>query len=89
MYEFRPPTRSIPVDRRGQDPLWSRVKFNEGYAVVKRTDGSYEQTLVVDRSRPDAAFIYTGGHVHLIDDAEAVALTAAGYGSFLTEVVDG
>ena len=86
MYEFRPPTREVPFAQMGQDRLWGRVTFPVGYAVVKRTDGTYEQTVLVDRERSDAALIYTGGHVHVVDDDEAARLTAAGYGAYLTAV---
>jgi hypothetical protein len=85
-YEFRPPTRELPFAELGRDRLWGRVTYPVGYAVVKRTDGTYEQAVIVDRSRPDATHIYTGGHVHVVDDDEAARLSAAGYGAFLTVV---
>lgn len=83
-YEFETPTRNVPFAELGRDRLWGRVTYPVGIAVIKRTDGTYEQSLLADSERPDAAHVYVGGHVHVVDDAEAAALTAAGYGAYLT-----
>jgi hypothetical protein len=80
-YTFRPPTVSRRVD--ATDFLWSRVSYQEGQTVLKMTDGSYRTVAVVDPDLAGVAVTYLGGHVHTIDDTEAAALTAAGYGEYL------
>ena len=86
MHEFRPPTveRRWSLDHR--DFLWSRVVLEEGVTVVKTTSGAYRQETFHDTNAGDIAVVYPGGHVSLVDDAEAASLTAAGYGSYLTAV---
>lgn len=85
MFEFRTPVVALPF-AHSTDRLWGRVTFDRGYAVVKRTDGTYAQVELVDRDLPGVEHVYVGGHVHLVDEAEAQALTNAGYGAYLTEV---
>lgn len=86
MHEFRPPTvqRRWSLDHR--DFLWSRVVLEEGVTVVKTKAGTYRQESMHISDAADIAVVYPGGHVSLVDDAEAASLTAAGYGSYLTEV---
>lgn len=55
---------------------------------MKYTDGSYETTdaypYIVDGVGKTVAVAYTGGHSYVVSTAEAAALTAAGYGAYLT-----
>lgn len=86
-YEFRPPTYDQSVSINGhRDFLWDRIKFKVGVTVVKTTSGTYRQERVHRSDADDIAIVYPGGHVSLVDDEEAAALTSAGYGSFLTPV---
>lgn len=79
-YIFTPPSADRPV---GVDPLWSRFHFQVGQAVLKK-DGFYTASEVVtDEDFAAADVAYLGGHIYLVSDAEAAALTAAGYGQFL------
>ena len=76
----RPPNRS-------EDFLWSRVLIPTGYAVVKRTDGTYAQVEVADYGDPEVETIYLGGYRNVVTKAEADLLTANGYGPYLTEIL--
>jgi hypothetical protein len=84
-WTFVPPTvqRRISLDHR--DFLFSRVTYDEGVTVVKTLTGGYRQEQFHDTNKADIAVVYLGGHVYPVDDAEAAALTAAGYGANLTE----
>jgi hypothetical protein len=59
-----------------------------GLNVMKYTDGTYETTdsypYVIDGVGKVVAIAYTGGHSYTVTVAEAAALTAAGYGAYLT-----
>lgn len=59
-----------------------------GVNIMKYTDGTYETTdsypFVIDGVGKVVAIAYTGGHAYTVTTAEAAALTAAGYGAFLT-----
>lgn len=87
MYEFRPPKVQRRFHKSGhRDFLWDRVSYQEGVTVVKTISGGYRQETFHNGNADDIAVVYPGGHVCLVDDAEAASLTAAGYGSSLTEV---
>lgn len=86
MYEFRPPTVRRSFSPRHRDFLWSKVFYDEGVTVVKTISGGYRQELLHNTEAPDIAVVYPGGSVSRVDDAEAAALTAAGYGAYLTEL---
>lgn len=82
MPTFSPPTETIgyPVDPH--DPmsrLFARFRgVTRGINVWKLADGTYTQ----NQPEPyEDGFVieYLGGHVYLVDDDEAAALTAAGY----------
>lgn len=70
-----------------KDPLWSRVKIPEAQHVIKFESGAYATRNVYDPDEAGISHVYLGGHVHTVDEDEAAALTAAGYGDYLTEVV--
>jgi hypothetical protein len=53
-----------------------------GRNVYKLTDGTYIENDPADIS--DVAITYYGGHQYTVDDTEAAALTAAGYGDYIT-----
>lgn len=87
MFEFRPPSVTRRFHKNGhRDFLWDRVSYQEGLTVVKTTSGGYRQEALHNSDATDIAVVYLGGHVSRVDATEAASLTAAGYGSFLTEV---
>lgn len=83
MPTFTPPT--VEEGPAGGGPLFFRYKIPRADAVLK-TDGEYTRTRVPTEGEIAAADIYyaggRGGYV--VSDAEAAALTAAGYGAFIT-----
>ena len=85
MYHFTPPTSNFRAGPRW-DTLFGRVLNKRGQAVVLYSNGTIKTVDVID---PDAAMTtyFRGGCTHLIDDATAATLTAAGYGAYLTAVV--
>lgn len=85
MYYFTPPVAfQQPMARENErSPLWSRVKIDVPYTVVKLTTGGYVQELEHDPDREGIAVVYEGGHVHTVTDDEAALLTAAGYAACL------
>lgn len=88
-YLFEPPTVPRPFSlnvREGAHRLWGRVTYPAGLALVRRPDGSFKTSPVVDRDDPEADFIYVGGHVYTVSDDEAAQLQGAGYGSYLRAV---
>jgi hypothetical protein len=86
MYRFSPATRPQWFSYDEDLFLWKRVSYPEGVTVVKTVSGGYRQEVFHITDAPDIAKVYLGGHEHLVDEDEAASLTAAGYGSFLTEV---
>lgn len=78
-YTFTPPTYELKPVHAG--PLLSRYRFPYAYSVIKR-GSSYESVVSpsVDLFEdPAVDFIYQGGHVYTVSDAEAALLIAAGY----------
>lgn len=66
--------------------LLSRYRFPQALSVVKY-GSTYEVVNAPAQSVFDTAdHVYLGGRDHIVDDAEASLLTAAGYGDYLTEV---
>lgn len=64
-----------------------------GVNVMKYTDGTYETTDSYPRNVDEdlgtsrfkvVAVAYTGGHSYTVTAGEAAALTAAGYGAYIT-----
>lgn len=84
MYLFTPPGR---LEHTGiNHSLFGRMSLKRGVSLLKE-DGSYRQ--VADPTAEEVAsadVAYLGGHMYVIDDAEVVALTTAGYGEWVTEV---
>lgn len=85
-YKFLTPVIDRPV--MAKHPLWSRVKLPEAQHVIKYESGAYATRNTYDPDESGVAHVYMGGHVHTVDDAEAAALTAAGYGDLLTVIPD-
>ena len=66
-----------------RSPMWSRFSIPVPYTVTKLTTGGYVRELEHNPDRADIDVVYAGGHQYVVSDAEAAALTAAGYGSCL------
>lgn len=93
MPTFQPPTvdDSGPIagdtrglERRAMRHYKARAR---GLSVIKRLDGSYYTTTAPDQlteTPPAVAICYLGGYVYAVTTAEAAALTAAGFGAYVT-----
>ena len=80
---FRPPTvtESVVLDR----VTGLRINVDRGVSVLKES-GAYRQVRTPSQVEVDAADVaYIGGHEYHIDTTEQAALTAAGYGAYITD----
>lgn len=88
MATFTPPTDELviwanPYDKSIEHRLFRFLHPGDrGRNVFKLTNDSYTESQPGDMST--VAITYYGGHEHPVSAAEAVLLTAAGYGSNLT-----
>jgi hypothetical protein len=83
-YIFRPPT--VDETPAALDPIHVRVKIARGVTVIL-SGGVYSQVRYPaseDLAAADA--YYRGGYNNVISAAEATALTAAGYGAYITTI---
>jgi hypothetical protein len=81
MPTFRTPTEK---EYEGLGGLLGRCSLDRGVTVLK-SGSSYTQVSYPEAADLTAAdIVYLGGCVHTVDAAEAAALTAAGYGSYIT-----
>lgn len=81
---FKPPTYWDRPDT-GVRLIDAWVKITHGYTVLKDASGNYRQVTYPTSDDIAAATIaYLGGHEYTVSPAEAAALTAAGYGAFLS-----
>lgn len=82
MARFTPPT--VEEGPAGPGPLFNRYRISRGITVLKEA-GVYRQVRYPSQAECAAADVaYIGGHTYEITSAEASALTAAGYGSYIT-----
>ncbi len=82
MPTFRPPTvREGPA---GPGPLFGRYKLNRGITILKNGTAYTQWRNPTPDTLAAATIAYRGGYVYTVTDAEATALTAAGYGAYLT-----
>jgi hypothetical protein len=89
MPTFTPPTQNVLrfVDFSRPERFENRLfrffaPLPRGVNVYKLTDGTYTEA---DQSDATAyTVLYHGGHSHEVTAAEAAALTAAGYGAYLS-----
>lgn len=91
MPTFQPPTANLtPLAPPGTGGLEERLfrhyrPLKKGLTVIQRADGSWVTKEYPLQEELDAALrYYLGGHVYTISQAEADALTAAGYGALIT-----
>lgn len=81
------PEHRVPMPRRGSiNRLWGRIKTDQGLTLIK-AGGLYRTVQYPDPDVDylDAERVYLGGHVYIVDPAEAQDLTDAGYGQWLQE----
>lgn len=75
----------LPLRRGPERDLLRFLPIPEGFTVIKTATGYRETTLELGNEFPaDALAVYRGGYATEVDAAEAAALTAAGYGDFIT-----
>ena len=90
MATFNPPTRSYTPSVTPLTPAWqrspamyfSKTNIPRPVNVFKLLDGTYTEQQPASWDLIDT--VYYGGHTYTVSAAEAIALTAAGYGSNLT-----
>lgn len=86
MATFQTPTRDEVVfadffNRTAETSLFSRVVPSaRGINIWKLFDGTYTE---LEPAFGLFEFVYYGGHIYEINDAEVAALTAAGYGDYI------
>lgn len=87
MSTFEPPTRNEVVyadffGRTAETSLFSRVVPSaRGINIWKLNDGTYTE---LEPPFGDFLFVYYGGHIYDVDAEEVAALTAAGYGAYIS-----
>lgn len=91
---FHPPTHLVvppvlPKGSKGQTPAMYALMRHYGPSsrgmTVLKINGSYATYDMPDANTMALATeIYQGGHEYVITAAQATALTAAGYGAFVT-----
>ena len=75
-------TYSTPLEGGPANALFRHVTPSlRGRNVWKKTDGTFTE---VQPDNEDIDTVYYGGHILTITDAEAAALTAAGYGAYIS-----
>jgi hypothetical protein len=80
---FRPP--SVQETPAGINVLHLRYGVDRGISVIRRADGTIYQTRYPALTDLEAALTYwLGGYAHEVSVEDAAALTAAGYGSYIT-----
>jgi hypothetical protein len=87
MATFEPPTRDEVAyadffGRTAETRLFSRiVPSARGINIWKLNDGSFTE---LEPPFEDYSFVYLGGHIYDVDAEEVAALTAAGYGAYIS-----
>ena len=77
MYKFITPY--VEEGPAGPGPLFSRFRLNRGVSVFKIDGEFYETRFPTEDEINQADVFYRGGYEHIIDDAAAAELVAAGY----------
>jgi hypothetical protein len=82
-YRFTTPTE--PETPMGEGALFSRYEIDRGISVLRK-NGIYSSYRYPSLNEVlDAEEVYLGGRIYDIDEATKDSLTAAGYGSYITE----
>ena len=83
-YKFVTPT--VEIGPAGGHRLFEFYTLSVGYTVVKY-NGEYQDILYPSEDfLAECEEVYMGAHEHEVSNTVAAALTAAGYGEFLTEL---
>lgn len=82
MPTLTPPTVDQPLET--EHPLFGRYKLTRGLSLLVTGSTVIEVQYPNQDDLDDYDFVYLGGYSHTISDAEAVTLTNAGYGSYIT-----
>lgn len=84
MPTFIPPTdpRVYWSDRSDEGILSFLTPGPRGRNIYKLVNGAYTEYQPGDMDT--VAVLYHGGHIHPVTDDEAAALTAAGYGAYIS-----
>lgn len=85
---FTPPTvfdvpRVVPWPHEGNALFKFYSPLERGVSVFLLDDGTFTETQPANDE--GVAHTYHGGHEHPVTEAEAEALTSAGYGAYITE----
>lgn len=80
MIFFTPPVR---LERRGQHPLFGRLRVRQGVSVLKEGDFFRQVSHPTDEELAAADAVYLGGYRYRVTREEADLLAAAGYEAFL------
>lgn len=82
-YYLSPPTvRQTPM---ALDRFFARYPMNRGIAIIQRMDGTFYQSMSPAQTELETVQAYwLGGYLHTITQAQSTALTAAGYGAYIT-----
>ena len=84
MYLVTPPGRAV---RTGSNhPLFGRMSRTLGVSLIKQGANYRQVENPSDEEIAAGDVTYLGGHTYLVSDAEAAALTAAGYGAYVSAV---
>lgn len=91
-FRFEPPTVTDGARFRADADATTKALFGHfaghlrGVAVLKNGDAYVEHEFPYSDDITSADVAYLGGHVYVVDDTEAAALSAAGYGDRLVEL---
>lgn len=66
------------------DDLWDRAHLTVGITLLKNGSSYTQEENPADEDVAAADVAYLGGHTYTISDAEASALTEAGYGAYIS-----
>jgi hypothetical protein len=80
-HTFQTPT--YVVISAGHDVFWRHFTQKRSTSILKTGSSYVEVPGPSDEQITAADIAYLGGHVYTVDDTEAAALTAAGYGAGL------
>lgn len=91
-FRFSPPSfatgeRLAPSMDATARALFGHFEAHRRGFDVRKVGGAYVQSTETYAADLDAAdVVYLGGHVYVVDDVEAAALSSAGYGDQLVEL---
>jgi hypothetical protein len=85
-YLFKTPTvLEGPIGENHR--LWQFYKLDRGVTVIKANNGYAQVRFPTQDLLDSVEAYYLGGHEYEVSNDEAASLTAAGYGSYLTEII--